>query len=268
MLDTAAVLAAYDSQIRQTLEPPIGGWTVERAGPVVRGIAPPTSRQGGFILYTDLDTDTVDAAIADQLDFFRADGRRAEWKVYGHDRPADLPDRLVAAGLVPEEPEALIVGETDVVLAALAPAGHPAGIVIREADLAVDLDGIIEMHEAVWGADYGWMRAELADEKASNPDGLFVYVAVDADTGEIVSSGWLRPERGSDFAGLWGGSTLEAYRGRGIYKALVKVRVQLAHDLGFRYIQVDASPDSEPILGRLGLEKLTWTRPYIWTPPG
>ena len=72
---------------------------------------------------------------------------------------------------------------------------------------------------------------------------------------------------GTDFAGLWGGSTLPAWRGRGIYRALVARRAQLAVGHGYRFLQVDASDDSRPILERLGFVAVTTTTPYVWTPP-
>ena len=72
---------------------------------------------------------------------------------------------------------------------------------------------------------------------------------------------------GTDFAGLWGGSTLTPWRGRGIYRALVAVRARLAVRRGVRYLQVDASDDSAPILRRLGFRAITTTTPYVWTPP-
>jgi hypothetical protein len=42
------------------------------------------------------------------------------------------------------------------------------------------------------------------------------------------------------------------------------VRVVGQH--GARYLQVDASDDSRPILQRLGLVAVTTTTPYVWTP--
>ena len=60
---------------------------------------------------------------------------------------------------------------------------------------------------------------------------------------------------------------LPAWRGRGIYRALVARRAQLAAERGRRYIEVDASDDSRPILERLGFVPVTTTTPYIWSPP-
>ena len=34
-----------------------------------------------------------------------------------------------------------------------------------------------------------------------------------------------------------------------------------------RYLQVDASSDSKPILLRLGFQAITTTTPWVWTPP-
>jgi hypothetical protein len=42
--------------------------------------------------------------------------------------------------------------------------------------------------------------------------------------GQVVSAGWLVFRPGTDFAGLWGGSTLRAWRGQGIYRSLVAHR--------------------------------------------
>lgn len=68
------------------------------------------------------------------------------------------------------------------------------------------------------------------------------------------------------FAGLWGGSTLRAWRGHGIYRALVARRAQLACAREVRYLQVDPSDDGKPILLKLGFHAVTTTAPYVWTP--
>ena len=83
---------------------------VEREGPLVR-----TLRVGnrGFVEYRDLaglDGKELDVLIARQVTVFAARGEPFEWKLHGHDRPADLPERLRAAGLVPEETETVVIG--------------------------------------------------------------------------------------------------------------------------------------------------------------
>ena len=59
---------------------------------------------------------------------------------------------------------------------------------------------------------------------------------------------------------------MRAWRRHGIYRALVARRAQLASARGVRYLQVDASDDSKPILLKLGFRAVTTTTPYVWTP--
>lgn len=52
-----------------------------------------------------------------------------------------------------------------------------------------------------------------------------------------------------------------------MFRALVAYRAARAAARGFRYLQVDASPDSEPILRRLGFVRLATTTPYTYGRP-
>ena len=76
-----------------------------------------------------------------------------------------------------------------------------------------------------------------------------------------------RTRPAGSFARLLGGSTLPQWRGRGIYRALVAVRARCAAARGVKYLQVDASDDSAPILRRLGFHAVTTATTYVWTPP-
>jgi hypothetical protein len=70
----------------------------------------------------------------------------------------------------------------------------------------------------------------------------------------------------TEFCGLWGGSTLAEYRRQGLYRASVGYRARLALGRGYRFVRVDASPNSRPILQRLGLHQVATTTPYILDP--
>src|ERR1039458_1174214 len=83
----------------------------------------------------------------------------------------------------------------------------------------------------------GWHRTSKS-RVAAAPDEIVVLVA-EAD-GRVISAAWLVFKPGTDFAGLWGGSTWRAWRGHGIYRALVARRAQLACARGVLYLQVDA----------------------------
>lgn len=278
-LDPAALLARYDEQERAGLHAR-DGETTERVGGVQRTVF---AADQGFVTALDLDETTVDAAIREQVAFFAAldagRGRRFEWKVYGHDRPADLGARLEAAGFEPEDVEALVIGSTDDVLRATEGTELPAGARMREVDgdtLEDDARRVADLHTEVWGEPIPGYAERLVHDKRADPRGVRLYVVeTDDDARRVLSAARLemRPsaEPGgaplSDFAGLWGGATVADWRGRGIYRSLVRLRAQHAAEAGVPYLQVDASPDSRPILERLGLVQVDWTRPYVWSPP-
>jgi GNAT superfamily N-acetyltransferase len=140
----------------------------------------------------------------------------------------------------------------------------PDGVVLREVRERTDFQRIGEMEAAVWGTGADWYVDTFEQELAADAGGLAVFVA-EAD-GVVVSAGWVRFPSGTEFATFWGGSTLPEWRGRGIYRALVFRRAQLAAERGRRYVEVDASDDSRPILERLGFRPVTQTRPFVWTP--
>ena len=233
----------------------------ERDGPLLRTIG---FGNRGWLEYRDLgglDRDDLDALIERQVRVFAERGEQVEWKLHGHDRPADLPERLRAAGFVPEETETVVIGRVEEIGVELA---LPEGVVIREVRERGDLAGIQQLEESVWDEDHSWLD-DLAAERAADPDGLRIFVAQAGDL--IVSAGWIRFPPGTEFATLWGGATLPAWRGRGIYRALVARRARLAAERGRRYIEVDASDDSRPILERLGFVPVTTTTPWVWSPP-
>ena len=68
------------------------------------------------------------------------------------------------------------------------------------------------------------------------------------------------------FAGLWGGSTLAAYRGRGLYTALLAARVREARARGVPYLTIDAGAMSRPIVARHGFEVITYATACEWRP--
>lgn len=260
MDDAAALLAAFDEEARAVPPDPPAGVRFEPDGPVVRVVG----EERGFI-NAPRDTGArgadLDALIARQRDYFAARGEAVEWKTYDYDEPADLPSRLRAAGFVPEDPETVVVALTADIAAEPV---LPAGVTLRQVTADADMHRIGAMVSEVWQTSRDWAAPHLIREVAAAPDDYIVLVAEAA--GRVVSAGWLEMRPGARFAGLWGGATLREWRGRGIYRALVARRAQLAAARGVRYLQVDASSDSAPILRRLGFEALAGTTPWVWTP--
>jgi hypothetical protein len=81
--------------------------------------------------------------------------------------------------------------------------------------------------------------------------------------GDIISAGRLEPVAGTVFAGIWGGATVEPWRGKGIYRALTTARARSALRMGKTLINSDSTEFSRPILERSGLLKVS-TTPYEW----
>jgi GNAT superfamily N-acetyltransferase len=265
--NTEALLAAFDAQTRfdaharpEPPSPSSGVWH-EQDGPVLRVVG----EERGFVSTpadTGLRGPELDLLIARQRDYFAARGQAVEWKTYGHDQPPDLVARLLAAGFAAEEPETVLVGHTGQM--ATEPV-LPEGVALRQVTADADMRRIADMESAVWDSDRGWTGTHLIREVAAAPADYLVLTAEAGGT--VVAAGWIEMRPGTGFAGLWGGATLREWRGRGIYRALVARRAQLAAARGVPYLQVDASSDSAPILRRLGFVALTTTTPYVWTPP-
>lgn len=263
LLDPASMLHAYDSQLRDRIPDPLPDrLQVERDGPVVRMTTP----RGGMVVYRDLgglEGPALDAFIARQVEHFGSLGRGFEWKLHGHDLPADLPDRLLAAGFVPEEQETVVIARVADIAGSRPP--MPDGVRLREVTTRPDFDRIARFEERVWGDDRVGLAEMLESERDADPNAISIIAAEAGD--QVVSAAWVRFERGTEFATLWGGATLPAWRRRGIYRATVGYRAGLAAARGVHYLEVDASDDSRPILERLGFIPVTSTTPYNWEPP-
>ncbi|NUS01662.1 MAG: GNAT family N-acetyltransferase [Nonomuraea sp.] len=248
------VLALFDRQLRREARPEGPGVTVERVGDVVRQVGPRHAWNG--VLWSGLDEDAADAAVAEQVRFFGSRGLEFEWKLYGHDRPADLADRLLAAGFAPEPAETVMVAR---VADLDTTAGPPEVLRLVQVTDRAGVDSLARVHELAFGTAADRLRDHLL-ERLSDDDVVSV-LAMAGD--EPISAARLDLYPGTSFAGLWGGGTAPGWRGRGVYRALVAFRARIAAARGHEYLQVDASDQSRPILLRLGFVPLTVTTPYV-----
>lgn len=255
-MDPRAVLAAFDEQIRRNPRP-VAGTRVERDGRVVRIIAPADGWSG--VIWSDLAESgaDADAVIATQISRFAELAQPWEWKHYSYDRPTYLPERLRAAGLAPGPLEALLAAEiADLALEEPPPVGVELVPVVGEGGV----DTLVRVHNEVFGGDHAGLGRTVLAALGQQPGSVEAVLA--KVEGTAVSAGRVEFHEGTEFASLWGGGTLRAWRGRGVFRALVAHRAALARDRGFRYLQVDASPESRPILQRLGFAELATTTPY------
>jgi ribosomal protein S18 acetylase RimI-like enzyme len=203
----------------------------------------------------------ADAVIAEQVAYFAARREKFEWKLYDYDRPPDLGKRLLAADFAAEGEESLMVGELSAVPT---DAALPPGVRLLPVTDEAGVGLLVDVHERVFGTDHSRPRGSLLAQLRDCPEVTAMVVAMAGD--EPVCSARVEFLPGTGFASLWGGGTLPGWRGRGIYRALVAYRARLAAARGYRYLYVDASPDSQPILARLGISRLARTTPYFRDP--
>lgn len=216
----------------------------------------------GFICYSHLDESNADAVIQGEVEFFKHLGYPFEWKYYDYDTPVDLKDRLEAHGFVPEEVEALLMLDLNHIPARLL---QPAKADIRRiTDPEMIATDVMGLQAEVWEEDMSDMVEFIKAELIASPDHLSIYVAYVDD--KPVCSAWLRLPQSGDFGSLWAGSTLPEYRKRGIYSDISGVRVREAKERGLKYLFIDASDMSRPILEKQGFQFYAYTYPCKWKP--
>ena len=258
-MKNSEILAIFNKEVRRECE-----WTRMRREVLprlVRYTLTGVGYGGGFISWSDLTVDTAKAAIQGQIDYYRALNVDFEWKYYHYDQPADLPERLLSHGFTADDPEALMVADINDLpedywtmdVSAVQRINTPEGV-----------DEIVRMESEVWSKEISGFARGMKYDLEHNPDNISVFAVWQDD--RVVSAAWTHYLLSTSFASLWGGSTLKQYRKRGYYTALLAVRAREARQRGFRFLQVDASPDSQPILARHGFRCLAYSTAYEWEP--
>ncbi len=256
------LLALYDREMR--FAPPVPGPTYrcERTDRVVRLVGPSAATFDNCVLFSRLDDATADAAIRGEIDHFGSRGRSFEWKLHDHDKPEDLPARLLRHGFTPEARETVVVRQ----LPDIPPRGSTAAVDVRKVGGAAPLADLVAVQNEVWNEDHVAFAEALAAERASDPTRLEILIAYDGP--RPVATSWLRLHRGTSFASCWGGATLPAWRGRGLYTALVEHHAATARAGGGRLLLADANINSRPVLERIGFRALVGVQGFVWRPAG
>lgn len=251
-----AVMALYNQHERIDLEIP--GFSKIVGPDLVKFVAP--TQSGSCITYSHLSSAELDARIEAEIRYFQQLKRDVEWKTYNTDSPENLSERLVAHGFKAAESESFMVlplarssAELPEAVAQLVEVQDPPGIADAMA-----------VQQAVWGGDVEAQLAQLVQIKAMAPESLQIYVIY--EQGQPVSSAWIVYNHASPFAGIYGGSTLPKYRGRGHYSALLERRIHDATQRGKRYLTIDALPMSQKIVEKYGFQQIATTVPYTYHP--
>jgi GNAT superfamily N-acetyltransferase len=263
-MDTTDILRLYDQQERINGSHP--SYRREAAEGVVRAVSHEPDRLS-FIIYSDLTADNADRIIQEQIAWYHREvnGPGLEWKYYRHDRPPDLPQRLVAHGFTPDDQEGLLVldlvDDPPEYLQTLSAA--ESGIDVRCIADPDQLRQVAAIQAAVYNENFDWLEKQLRENVRAEPDYWAIYIAYIDEMPACAA--WASFPAGSQFAGLWGGATRPEYRKKGLYTAVVAARAQEALRRGYRFLTVDASDMSRPILEKRGFRLLTHTTPFTWT---
>lgn len=225
---------------------------------VVRHVGESADEEG-CIVYSALDESDADEEIRAQIDFFEGIGQDFEWKVYDYDTPPQLQARLAAHGFEVEDAEAIMVLDLADTPARLFEPSHQD---IRQLTDPPALADVRMVKEAVWQDSADGVISYLTGALTNHPHLMSVYVAYVDEV--AASAAWIYFPEGSQFASLWGGSTLAEHRGQGLYSSLLAVRAQEARERGVRFLTVDASPMSRPILEKLGFVQIATSYPCLW----
>ena len=225
---------------------------------VVRHIDISDGREG-FISYSRLSKANTEDTIGEQVSYFENIGQDFEWKLYDYDEPPDLKDRLSAYGFTVEEAEAILVLDLETAPEIL---WQPALPHVQRITDPQKISDVLAVQRQVWEEDFSWLGQYLGGALRNYPEQMSVYVAYIDE--QPASAAWTFFPNHSQFASLWGGSTVSGFRHRGLYTALLAVRAQEARTRQVKYLTVDASPMSRPILEKFGFELIAYSYPCKW----
>lgn len=250
-MDTQQVMLEYNQFERQQFSA-YGGQKVDTPE-VVRYVSP--EQYGSYIAYFSLTADNAQAVIEREKAYFLHLGKCFEWKTYDTDLPVDIQQMLVSNGFEQGDKESFMV--LDLTSITAKPVDES---LIREVNDEQGIRDAIRVQEQVWGGSFDWQFQHLMTLKQQAPDELAIYVVYHQD--QPVTSAWLTFNGESPFAGIWGGSTIESYRGRGFYSLLLNKRIAEAKARGKKYLIIDASDMSRPIVEKYGFQFITHTTGY------
>ncbi|HEY2473979.1 MAG TPA: hypothetical protein VGI19_04175 [Candidatus Cybelea sp.] len=209
-----------------------------------------------MISFSSLTDEIADRIIAEEAAHYRNLAAQVEWKVYQHDRPSDLLQRVERYGFMAGPRETVLVLDlNDRPTWIDEPPTHHVTRIENKDDVERYRRSADEIFEKAHGPTARELLAGIERGSLRHRG----YIAIEGDAAVSIGRLYIDPQ--SAFGGLYGGGTLERYRRGGFYRATVAARARDAIVLGARYLIVDALPTSRPILERLGFLRLTDTWP-------
>jgi Fe2+ transport system protein FeoA len=191
-----------------------------------------------------LEAAEVEEVRAELHELLRARGRTSlTWEVGTHATPGDLTERLLALGLVDDEPTPLAVG----MVLTEPPAAPPPDVEVRRVETAEERLAA----ETIAAIAFGETMPTEPPPPRNDPNNVVYLAFMDGKSVARASGSF-----GEHAVSLFGGSTLPEARGQGAYRALVAARWRDAVARGTPVLVTQASPMSRPILARLGFREV------------
>ncbi|MCZ4373404.1 GNAT family N-acetyltransferase [Vibrio diazotrophicus] len=251
-MDKEKVMQEYNKYERKNINAFNG--TILTTREVVKFVSDDTF--GSYISYFDFSEEKMLNVIHNELEFFRQRNIYFEWKMYSTDSPCTLDKALVDNGFTSEGTESFMALDLHNII--ISDCSHSA---ITEVYNSSGIRDAIEVQEQVWGKNLEWQYHYLLKLKSEVPEDISIYVVYINE--QPVASAWVTFNAGSPFAGIWGGSTLKAFRNKGYYTMLLNIRIHEAIKRGKQYLIIDASDMSRPIVEKYGFEFIATTTGFV-----
>lgn len=198
------------------------------------------------VVTCQLRADEADAVIDRAIAMYRGAGVQHRWRVGPDTTPSDLGARLEARGLTPDGGSALARALS------VEPQALPRGVEVVCVD-EQSVDAYTQLMAEGWGGRPGPMAAFHRGILSSTAPRLQLCL-LRLDGQPVAGAGVALLARS---AFLVGGVVLPGFRGRGLYRALVRYREQLAAAQGLRLATTHArASTSMPVLLKLGYHEI------------
>jgi GNAT superfamily N-acetyltransferase len=141
----------------------------------------------------------------------------------------------------------------------------PDGVTVIPVRNEQSIADFLSLESVIWSCEPSKTREHLLSTLSDPLQRNLGFVAY--SDRKPIGFGRVTASPHSRFSGLWGGSVLPDFRGRGVYRALLSARIQHVRQYdSIRYLRVDALPTSRPILEKYGFKVVASTWPAEWPP--
>ena len=249
------LLALYDDTMRRNAN--VSGCVREQTQNVSRYTTSTGSQR--YLMWNTCRDAEAARVVDEELRAVRGRASVITWKLYAHDVAHNaMHDAMLARGFRGDDHATLMVTSVSALLSAL-PASDTrrATLNVRQLLTANDLDAYQNIWDEVWPDEPNTRYVNDYKSRIEQHDPGVLFFAGFAENDNPVTSGYLFHHPGNPFALLCGGTTKTAWRRQHAYTRMLAVRAHASAMRGVRYLAVEASAESQPILARLSFMPLS-----------